>query len=65
MCGTLGKMAAEGKICENLYQQMANLDFFAKFYINKIKPLYSSMLMPFKSDSLFTVSHAPTHDCLH
>ena len=33
-------MAAEGRIRENLYQQMANLNKFAKFYTNKIKPLY-------------------------
>ena len=33
-------MAAEGRIRENLYQQMENLNKFAKFYTNKIKPLY-------------------------
>ena len=36
-------MAAEGRIRENLYQQMENLNKFAKFYTNKIKPLYGSL----------------------
>ena len=35
-------MAAEGRIRENLYQQMENLNKFAKFYTNKIKPLYGN-----------------------
>ena len=37
-------MAAEGRIRENLYQQMANLNKVAKFYTNKIKPLYGMLL---------------------
>ena len=41
-------MTAEDKICENLYQQMVNLDVLTKFYTKKIKSLYGIYSKSFK-----------------